>query len=118
MHAVQFMSTSHPQFSISWTNLLCFQKDFCIENYLLRLSEHSRMWITKFRTSNLHLLIETGRWYNIPREERICHLCKETIGDEYNFLLIKNHVRFTGKCMLYSLCQLPTPNSPCFSFLK
>jgi hypothetical protein len=29
----------------------------------------------------------------------------------------KNHVRFTGKCMLYSLCQLP-PNSPCFTFLK
>jgi hypothetical protein len=29
----------------------------------------------------------------------------------------KNHVRFTGKCMLYSLCHLP-PNSPCFSFLN
>jgi hypothetical protein len=36
-------------------------KDFCIENYLLRLSEHSRIWIAKFRTSNLHLPIETGR---------------------------------------------------------
>ena len=34
-----------------------FKKDFCIENYLLRLSEHSRIWITKFRTSNLHLPI-------------------------------------------------------------
>jgi hypothetical protein len=56
-----------------------FKKDFCIENYLLRLSEHSRIWIAKFRTSNLHLPIETGRWYNIHREERICHLCKETI---------------------------------------
>ena len=43
---------------------------------------YSRIWITKFRTSNLHLPIETGRWYNIPRAERICHLCKETIGDE------------------------------------
>jgi hypothetical protein len=52
------------------------------------LSEHSRIWITKFRTSNLHLPIETGCWYNIPREERICHLCKETIGDEYHFLLV------------------------------
>jgi hypothetical protein len=29
----------------------------------------------------------------------------------------QNHVRFTGKYMLYSLCQ-PPPNSPCFSFLK
>ena len=60
-----------------------FKKDFCIENYLPRLSEHSRIWMTKFRASNLHLPIETGRWNNIPREERICHLCKETIGDEY-----------------------------------
>jgi hypothetical protein len=49
------------------------------ENFLLRLSEHSRIWITNFRTSNLYLPIATGRWYNIPREERICHLCKETI---------------------------------------
>jgi hypothetical protein len=65
-----------------------FKKDFYIENYLLRLSEQSRIWITKFRTSNLHLPIETGGWYNIPREERICHLCKETIGDEYNFLFV------------------------------
>jgi hypothetical protein len=37
--------------------------------------------MTKFRASNLHLPIETGRWNNIPREERICHLCKETIGE-------------------------------------
>jgi hypothetical protein len=34
-----------------------FKKDFCIENYLFRLSEQSRIWITKFRTSNLHLPI-------------------------------------------------------------
>ena len=70
-------------------NFTLFSKRiFCIENYLLRLSEHSRIWITKFRTSNLHLPIETGRWYNIPREDRICLLCKETIGDEYHFLLV------------------------------
>ena len=44
-----------------------FKNDFCLENYLLRLSEYNRKWITKFRTSNLRLPIETGRWYNIPR---------------------------------------------------
>jgi hypothetical protein len=68
--------------------LSVFKNDFCFVNYLLRLSEHSRIWITKFRTSNLHLPKETGRWYNTPREERICHLYKETIGDEYHFLLV------------------------------
>jgi hypothetical protein len=44
-----------------------------------------KVGITNFRTSNLYLPIATGRWDNIPREERICHLCKETIGDEYHF---------------------------------
>jgi hypothetical protein len=28
----------------------------------------------------------------------------------------KNHVRFTGKCMLYSLCQLPPPILHAFPF--
>jgi hypothetical protein len=42
-----------------------FKNDFFLENYLLRLSEYNRKWITKFRTSNLRLPIETGRWYNI-----------------------------------------------------
>jgi hypothetical protein len=31
-------SSSHGQF------YSVFKKDFCIENYLLRLSEHSRIW--------------------------------------------------------------------------
>jgi hypothetical protein len=38
-----------------------FKNDFCLVNYLIRLSEYNRKWITKFRTSNLRLPIETGR---------------------------------------------------------
>jgi hypothetical protein len=38
------------------------------------------------RTSNLHLPIETGRWANIPRQDRICTLCNENIGDEVHIL--------------------------------
>ena len=49
-----------------------FKNDFCLENYLLRLNEYNRKWITKSRTSTLRLPIETGRWYNIPREDRKC----------------------------------------------
>ena len=36
------------------------------------------------RTSNLP--IETGRWANIPRQDRICTLCNENIGDEVHIL--------------------------------
>ena len=47
-----------------------FKKSFGIKNYLLRLPEFCRIWITKMRTSNLHLPIETGRWSNTPRQDR------------------------------------------------
>ena len=43
-----------------------FKKDFGLENYLVRLNEKTRIWITKLRSSNLRIPIETGRWYNIP----------------------------------------------------
>jgi hypothetical protein len=42
--------------------------------------------ITKLRCNNIKLPIETGRWPNTPREERICHLCNVGLGTEFNFL--------------------------------
>jgi hypothetical protein len=69
-----------------------FKNDFCLENYLLRLSEYNRKWITKFRTSNLRLPIETGRWYNIPRADRKYNFCGNGIGDEYHILLCENEI--------------------------
>ena len=68
-----------------------FKKNFCLENYLLRLGENNRLWLTKLRTSNLRLPIETGRWYNIPREDRKCTLCNDGIGDEFHLLFICKH---------------------------
>ena len=42
----------------------------------------------KFRTTNHHLPVETGRWFNVPYNERLCELCNEAkIGDEYHYLL-------------------------------
>jgi hypothetical protein len=52
-----------------------FKKDFGLENDLVRLNEKTRIWITKLRASNLRIPIETGRWYNIPTDERVCTLC-------------------------------------------
>ena len=63
-----------------------FKTDFYFENYLSRLSFQNRCWITKLRTSNLRLPIETGRWFNVLRENRICKLCNTNIGDEYHYL--------------------------------
>ena len=32
------------------------------------------------------LEVETGRWKGVAREDRICSLCKEDMGDESHFL--------------------------------
>jgi hypothetical protein len=40
--------------------------------------------ITKLRCNNIKLPIETGRWPNTPREERICHLCNVGLGTEFH----------------------------------
>ena len=44
--------------------------------------------ISKLRTSNCKMQIETGRWQNISREDRICHLCRDEVGDEYHYLFL------------------------------
>ena len=55
---------------------------------MIKLPENSRIWITKLRTSNLKIPIETGRWHNIPLDERICHKCNEGIGDEFHYMFV------------------------------
>jgi hypothetical protein len=48
-----------------------------------------RQLFTKFRVSDHSLEIESGRYQNIMREERICKNCNlNEIGDEYHFLII------------------------------
>ena len=57
------------------------------ESYLKINNYENRNAITKLRTSNHLLAIETGRWNNIPRENRICTQCRQNkIEDEYHFL--------------------------------
>ena len=65
-----------------------FKENFVFEKYFIKLPENARIWITKLRTSNLKIPIETGRWHNIPVSERICHKCNESIGDEYHYMFV------------------------------
>jgi hypothetical protein len=59
---------------------------FKLENYLLKLSPNERALITKLKWCNLKIPVETGRWVNIPREEKICHLCHNDIGSEDHYI--------------------------------
>lgn len=66
---------------------------FQLENYLKYVTNiRERVAISKFRTSAHNLPIETGRYQNIPREERLCKLCKlNKIGCEKHILFECDH---------------------------
>jgi hypothetical protein len=69
-----------------------------LQNYLLFFSNlKMRQLFTKFRVIDHSLEIESGRYENIAREERICTNCIiNEIGDEYHFFLkcTANHSQF------------------------
>ena len=49
-----------------------------------------RAQIAKFRLSDHDLEIEKGRYARVPKPERICKLCRESVEDESHFLLSCN----------------------------
>ena len=56
------------------------------------------MWnkLLKFRVCNIKLPIEVGRFTNLPRHERTCHICnKDQLGDEFHFLFECSNHRLT-----------------------
>ena len=59
------------------------------ENYFRILEDKDIYTLCKFRTTNHRLPIETGRWNNIDRVNRICTKCDNiTIGDEYYYIIV------------------------------
>ena len=66
-----------------------FKYNFELESYLnLDIDKKYKLALTRFRTSSHSLMIETGRYENTPREQRICQFCNMgKIEDEYHFLL-------------------------------
>ena len=64
-----------------------FKEKFVYESYLNWGNFSQRRLITKFRISCHNLEIETGRYKNIPADQRICKLCNQNVEDEIHFLL-------------------------------
>ena len=67
------------------------KSEFKLEEYLLRLPLNNRIYLTKMRLSNIKLPVETGRWYNIPKENRRCNFCNQSVGDEFYILFNCSH---------------------------
>ena len=65
-----------------------FKSEFGKEEYLTGyMSRQQRSLLAQFRGGILPLHVETGRWQNIPWEERTCKLCNQNcVEDEFHFL--------------------------------
>ena len=66
------------------------------ESYItLSLDKRIRSYYAQFRSGILPIMVEIGRYYNIPLEQRFCPLCKDKFGlfieDEYHLLCICQH---------------------------
>ena len=84
-------------------NYRIFKENLSFENYLIKLPVKQARVLCKFRTCNLKLPIETGRWHNVPRYERKCNLCNlYEIGDEFHYLFkcTENEIVKTRKSVL------------------
>ena len=69
-----------------------FKQDLNFEKYLIKLDRKQYLPPIKFRTSNHRLPIETGRWENVPFDDRKCQLChKDELGDEFHYLFCCNY---------------------------
>ena len=61
--------------------------DIVLEEYLIKEKNFkNRQLIAEFRTSDHCLQIETGRYINIPHQQRLCTTCN-ILEDEYHFFL-------------------------------
>ena len=66
------------------------EPNLLIKPYLSNPNFEFRKLITKLRISDHSLLIEKGRHFKIPREERLCKKCK-VLDDEKHFLINCSH---------------------------
>ena len=66
-----------------------FKLNFNMQNYItFNMSKYQRSLMAQLRLGILPLAIETGRYTNIPVNERYCFSCKheQKVEDEYHFV--------------------------------
>ena len=90
-----------------------FKTNFGFENYLKILPYfEDRRRLTKFRLSAHKLLIETGRYKGIPRNERLCERCLlGEVEDECHFLFKCQKFDFQ-RTQLLEVIHKSCPNFP------
>ena len=92
-------STNFPQNKYNYSKLNLYKKiksKFRMKEYLLRIENGGiRQSVIKFCMSGHKFPIESAVQIDeVPRELRICDICRKGIIDEYNYFLHCNHVLF------------------------
>ena len=65
-----------------------------IEKYIFILPYNYMLHFCKCRCDCHRLPVETGRWLNVSRADRLCHLCDSAvIGDEFHYIMSCNYLR-------------------------
>ena len=88
-----------------------FKHDFVLEKYLnLTIENKYKVALSRFRTSSHDLFVETGRYDNVPQDQRLCKSCnRNRIEDEFHFLLVCPKNRELRKTYFKTyFCYLPT----------
>ena len=87
-----------------------FKSNVFFENYLSKLSYYNLYTLCRYRCGNHRLPIETGRWQNVPRNDRLCHLCGSIeLGDEYHYIMSCSALKNERKTLLPNYCTF-NPN--------
>ena len=72
-----------------YCNYRIFKNRFSFEKYFNILSYKQAISFLRFRTLNNNIPVQTERYVNIPRADRLCPKCSiNEIGDEYHYILI------------------------------
>ena len=76
------------QTSSKGRNYSIFKQNINLESYITALPRRVFIPIIKFRTCKYKLPIETGRWHDVPYNERKCTLCNQNeLGDDFHYLM-------------------------------
>ena len=88
-----------------------YKQELKSEKYLNLLDTAERISLAKFRCGSNRLPINSGRFYNTPRNERYCPLCNfQKLGDEFHYLFECN--KFESERKKYLALSLRTrPNT-------
>ena len=89
-----------------------YKTEFKFEPYLLKLKTKLRHNLTLFRLSSNRLPVQRLRYFDTPRQDRLCTLCdKQEMGDEYHYIFRCSYPPIADKrrrCIQKSLYQRPT----------